>query len=217
MTISNNLQVIKNKIKVALQSSSRTDEITIVAATKYANVDQINELINSGIKVIGENKVKDAIEKFNNLINDSNIEKHMIGHLQTNKVRLAVEHFNCIQSVDSIKLAKEINKHAKNQNKIMNIMIQINISGEEQKFGINPDDVETFYEQLLSLKNLKLIGLMAIAPHLKKEKTRLYFKKVKKINEKLKLQHLSMGMSSDFEVAIEQGSTMIRVGSSLFN
>jgi PLP dependent protein len=217
MTISNNLQKIKEKIKNKLESCSRTDDITIVAATKYANVKQITELLDCGIKVIGENKVKDAIEKFKLIQNFEQVEKHMIGHLQTNKVKKVVENFDCIQSVDSIKLAKEIDKHAKNSNKIMQIMIQLNISREPQKFGIKPGDAEDFFNQLLKLKNINVIGLMAIAPNVDKEKTRAYFKEVKKINEKLKLKHLSMGMSSDYTVAIEEGSTMIRVGSSLFS
>ena len=211
MSIHGNLEKINHRIKEALVKSGRIDEVSIVAATKYADVDQIKEAIKCGISIIGENRVKQAIDKFSRL---DPVERHMIGHLQTNKVKLATNYFDCIQSVDSIKLAKEINKRTK---KIMPVMIEINISGEEQKFGINPIEAEHFFDKLNGLENLDVIGLMAMAPYINPEETRPYFQKIKRINDNLKLQHLSMGMSNDYEVAVEEGSTMVRLGRVLFN
>ncbi len=210
MSISGNLRNINDRIRQALERSGRTHDVTVLAATKYADAQRIMEAIESGVGLIGENRVQDAAAKFPGL---PPVKKHMIGHLQTNKARQAVEIFDCIQSVDSLKLAKEISRRSKTK---MQVMIEVNISGEAQKFGIAPDDAEHFHDSISRLENIDVVGMMAVAPHVPEEKTRPYFRQMKKINDRLKLENLSMGMSEDFEVAIEEGSTMVRLGSAIF-
>jgi len=183
----------------------------LVVVTKHATVEQITDAINTGIYAIGENRVQDALLKFSKL---PPVKKHFIGHLQRNKVEAVVENFDVIESLDSIELAKEINKRT---TKKISVMIQVNIGYEEQKFGIKPEDVKTFYEELKTFTNLDVIGLMCIAPHVQPEETRIYFRKMKKFQVELALPELSMGMSNDFLVAIEEGSTIVRVGTAIFS
>jgi PLP dependent protein len=218
MAVIKNLIGIRNKITAAAIKSSRNPEdITLVAVTKKATVEQMDEALANGITAIGENRTEIAADKFPLLFYScSGIQKHMIGHLQTNKVKAAVKLFDVIQSVDSLKLAKEIDKHALDAGKVMSIMIEINISGEDQKYGISPDEIDPFYNYLLKLTNIKIIGLMAIAPYVPAEETRPYFKKMKQIFDRFNLKYLSMGMTNDFEVAIEEGANMVRIGGGIF-
>jgi len=194
MSIAENLRSVREKIDKAAKGR----EIILVCVTKRANVPQIKEAIDSGVRVIGENRVKDAIEKFFKL---PIVEKHMIGHLQTNKVKHAVQHFDVIQSVDSLKLAKEIDKRSVAIGKVMPVMIEVNVSGEEQKHGIKPADANDFLNQLTKLINIKVIGLMTMAPFVVAEKTRPYFAKLRQINMQLKLPHLSMGTNGLYRSA----------------
>jgi len=210
MGIKENIEQINDMIKDALERAGRTDNVDLVAATKYVGADKINEAIDNGIKIIGENRIQDAIRKFEET---RPVQKHFIGHLQTNKIKLAVKYFDCIQTVDSLKLAEEINKRT---TKTIPVFIQINISGEEQKHGINPGDEGAFYDHLIKFEKIDVSGLMGMPPFIEAEETRIYYKKMRKISDELKLKHLSMGMSNDFEVAIEEGSTMVRVGSKIF-
>lgn len=215
MGIKENLESMNKKIKKATEKSSRGfKDIKLIAATKYADVEKIREIISCGVKCIGENRVQEADRKFQKL---KNVEKHMIGHLQSNKAKLAVRIFDCIQSIDSLKIAKEVNKRAFEINRIMPVFIEVNVSGEETKYGIVVEDVFDFYDKLLKLTNLKIEGLMTIAPYIEAEKTRTYFRKLKELNDKLKMKYLSMGMSNDYEIAIEEGSNMIRIGRLLFS
>jgi PLP dependent protein len=218
MTVIKNLIEVRNKIKAAAARSGRKrEDIALVAVTKKAGVEQTNEALANGITAIAENRTEIAASKFPSLFYAcSGIEKHMIGHLQTNKVKAAVTLFDVIQSVDSLKLAKEIDKHALDAGKVMPIMIEINISGEEQKYGIAPEEIDPFYNYLLKLTNIKVIGLMAIAPYVPAEETRPYFKKMKQIFDRFNLKYLSMGMTNDFEVAIEEGANMVRIGGGIF-
>jgi PLP dependent protein len=216
MSIKNNIEKIKNEIINNSNIVNRNpNEIKLIAVTKSASIDEIIELINLGINIIAESRVKRAKEIFEKL--PKNIEKHMIGHLQTNKVKSAVEIFDVIQSVDSLKLVKEIDKKAFEIGKVIDIMIQLNISKEEQKFGFNIDNIYENYNKMLTFTNIKVIGLMAMAPFIEKEKTRPYFKIAKHVFDKLKLKELSIGMSNDFDIAIQEGATIIRVGRKLFN
>jgi len=208
MSIQSNIAEILKRIEEAKVQSGQ--DVTLMAVTKKSTLAQTTEAISAGIRVIGENRVQAAAEKFPHL---PPVEKHMIGHLQTNKVKHAVKLFDCIQSVDTLKLAKEIDKRTVS---VMPVMIEVNVSGEEQKYGVPPTDVDVFYDKMLKLTNLRVVGLMTMAPYVDKEETRQYFKKLRKINETLGLKYLSMGMSNDFEVAVEEGSNLVRVGTAIF-
>ncbi|MFW6220170.1 MAG: YggS family pyridoxal phosphate-dependent enzyme [Nanoarchaeota archaeon] len=220
MTIKENLDFINKQIRETCVISDRNyDDVKLIAVTKSASIDKINELIKCGVKRIAESRVKRAKEIFENLSSNFgyDIEKHMIGHLQSNKVKTAVEIFDVIQSVDSLKLANKINKTAFEMQKVMKIMLQVNISSEKQKFGFNSEEIFEIYKKMLKFTNLRIIGIMAMAPFTKKENTRKYFSEAKKIFDELKLKELSIGMSNDFDIAIEEGATMIRVGRMIFN
>jgi len=194
-----------------------------VAVTKTATMGQIEEAINAGVKIIGENRVHDAKEKYQILT--AGIEWHLIGHLQTNKVKYAVEIFNCIHSVDSIKLAQEIDKRSKQFGKIMDVLVEVNVSGEESKYGIKPEEVKPFIKNISEFLRIKVRGLMTIAPIVKdKEEVRPYFRKLRELSkeikskniENVKMDYLSMGMTKDFEIAIEEGANMVRIGRGIF-
>ena len=194
-----------------------------MAVTKTATMGQIEEAINAGVKIIGENRVQDAKEKYQILT--AGIEWHLIGHLQTNKVKYAVEIFNCIHSVDSIKLAQEIDKRSKQFGKIMDVLVEVNVSGEENKYGIKPEEVKPFIKNISEFLRIKVRGLMTIAPIVKdKEEVRPYFRKLRELSkeikskniENVKMDYLSMGMTKDFEIAIEEGANMVRIGRGIF-
>jgi pyridoxal phosphate enzyme (YggS family) len=223
-TIKNNLEIINKKIKkAALKANRNSEEIKLVAVTKTATMGQIEEAINAGVKIIGENRVHDAKEKYKILT--AGIEWHLIGHLQTNKVKYAVEIFNCIHSVDSIKLAQEIDKRSKQFGKIMDVLVEVNVSGEESKYGIKPEEVKPFIKNISEFLRIKVRGLMTIAPIVKdKEEVRPYFRKLRELSkeikskniENVKMDYLSMGMTKDFEIAIEEGANMVRIGRGIF-
>lgn len=214
MSIADNLEIVTENIKEAAENAGgKPEEIKLCAVTKTASVQEIIEAIEAGVKCIGESRVHLAQDKFQNL---PPVEKHMIGHLQTNKVKKAVEIFDCIQSVDSLRLAKEINKRAMDFGKVMQIMLQINVSGEDQKFGVSPEEVGRFYNEILKLTNLKVKGVMTIAPFIEDEDTKYIFRKTKAIADELNLKEISMGMTNDYKIAIEEGSTMVRVGRAIF-
>jgi hypothetical protein len=188
--------------------------VKLIAVTKTRTVEEIKEAIGSGITCIGENRVQEAEEKFPLL---PKVEKHLIGSLQTNKVRLAVELFDVIQSVDSLKLAKEIDKRCKAINKVMPVLVEVNIGEESNKHGIRLGDVESFVKEISQLKNVDIQGLMCVAPLVSPEEARPYFKKMKQTFDSIKgLKWLSMGMSNDYKVAIEEGSNMVRIGTAIF-
>lgn len=207
-----NLDEIKDRI---------SERAELVAVTKTVDTDTIKKLISLGLRTFGENRINDAELKIDEIssIHD-NIRWHMIGHLQSNKAKKAVRIFDVIESVDSLKLAKLIDKEAGKVNKIINIMIQVNISGEEQKYGINPEEVDDFLTPISGLQNIRVIGLMAMAPFVEPEAARPYFRRMKQIFDSLKdkynLTALSMGMTNDYAAAIEEGSNMVRIGTALF-
>ena len=188
--------------------------VKLVAVTKTRTVEEIKKAIDAGVNCIGENKVQEAQEKFPSL---PKVEKHMIGHLQRNKVKTAVELFDMIQSVDSLKIAKEISKRCEAINKVMPILIEVNIGNEESKYGIKPEDIKEFIKEISQFKNIDIQGLMCIAPLIEAEKTRPYFKKMKELFDSLgNLKWLSMGMTNDYKIAIEEGSNMVRIGTAIF-
>ncbi len=214
MGIKENIGQIKGNIQAACKRSNRNPEdITLVAATKTRTADEIRQAVQCGITIIGENIVQEAEAKFSQL---PDVEKHFIGHLQTNKVRKAVELFSCIQSVDSLKLAKDIDKKALDAGKVMPVMIEVNTAKEESKFGIGIEEAEEFYHQLLKLTNLRVIGIMSVLPDIEPEQTRPYFRQLKAVRQKLGLKYLSAGMSNDYIIAIEESANMVRLGTAIF-
>jgi len=222
MSIKNNWFAINERV------AAITDrEVTVLAVTKRHSVEEIREVIAAGARFIGENRVDEACDKFVTqglLDNFPNIRLHFIGHLQRRKVKDAVKFFDCIQSVESEKLAIEIDKRCAAIDKKMDVLIEVNVSGESQKFGVAPEDAAALAEKIIQLENLNLKGLMTMAPFTDNEKIlRSTFSGLRILSEKLAFdfgknyfQTLSMGMSNDFEIAVEEGSTMIRVGTALF-
>lgn len=195
-------------------------DVKIVAVTKTRSIDEIKKAIAEGIKIIGENRIQEAEKKYNELRNylkEKNVEFHFIGHLQKNKAKKAVMMFDLIQSIDSIELAKEIDRRANEINKLQEILIQVNVGDEPQKSGIKKDKLNWLVNEILKLKNMRLKGLMCIAPDFEdKEKTRPYFRDMKKMFDETNLEILSMGMSDDYKIAVEEGSTMVRLGRAIF-
>ena len=211
MSIEKQISIIKNEIK---------DKADLVAVSKTRTVQEIQEAYNSGQLKFGENRVQEIVDKQSKLPN--NIEWHMIGHLQKNKVKYIAKFINLIHSVDRISLAKEIDKHAKKENRKIDCLIQLKISKEESKFGLQIEDFKNFYESLQNYKNLNVIGLMGMASFTDdNELIDKEFKKIKTIYDDMVLidsrfKVLSIGMSDDYNIAIENGSNMIRVGSKIF-
>jgi len=206
-----NLINIKNKIKAV---SADYNTIKIIAVSKTFPLENILPLINYGHLDYGENKVQEAVKKWSEIKKDkSNIKLHLIGNLQTNKVKFAVKIFDYIHSLDSIKLAKKIADEQVNQSKKVKIFIQVNLANETQKAGISIDQLDELYNYSKSL-NLNIIGLMCIPPE--SESPNDYFRNLKILNDKLGLKQLSMGMSADFMEAVYNQATYIRVGSNIF-
>lgn len=193
--------------------------VKLVAATKTQPTERIRQAVQAGIKIIGENTVQEAELKFKEF--DFKVEKHFIGHLQSNKAKKAVELFDCIQSVDSFKLAKKIDSACMESEKKINVFIELN-SGEKQKFGVKKEEIIELAEEINELNQINFQGLMFVAPFFPEpEKTAPFFAEAKKVFVELKSMHnsvefLSMGMTNDFRVAIENGSNMIRIGTKIF-
>lgn len=214
--------ILEKLNKAAEDSNRRLKDISILAATKTVDADTINYAISRGINLIGENKVQELLSKKDQIIE---VEKHFIGHLQTNKVKDIINEVSLIHSVDSIKLAKEISKQAVKNEKKMDILLEVNIGGEESKWGFEPENLEENLEEIASLPNIRIKGLMAIPPVCNEpEENRKYFRKMyklfidigaKKIDNS-SMEILSMGMSDDFDVAVSEGATLIRLGTALF-
>jgi len=209
-----NLQTIENNIQTNLDNLNIINRTKIIAVSKTFKMDKILPLIDHGHADFGENKVQEAVEKWTEIkANNSNIKLHLIGKLQTNKVKFAVKLFDYIHSVDSVKLAQKISDEALKINKKIKIFIQVNIGEELQKSGISMNDLDnlvTFCKQI----NLELIGLMCIPP-LNLDPL-IYFKQMSKLNKNYGFPDLSMGMSSDYLIAAENSATYLRIGSSIF-
>lgn len=223
ITIRDNLLFINERIEKAKIKSGRNDEIKLIAVTKTVDVETINEAINAGITDIGENKVQE-LEKKIALLNDR-VNYHMIGYLQSNKVKYIVNKVDLIHSLDRLSLAKEIDKRAKEHNIVANTLLQINVAEEETKSGLKVCDVIPFIEEIQQFTNIGIRGLMTIAPLTDNENLlRNVFKTMvnikKDINSRrydnVSMDYLSMGMTNDFEIAIEEGANLIRVGTGLF-
>jgi len=222
--IADNIARIRERIyNRAIQVGRNPEEIILVGVSKTVGITSIKEAIAAGITILGENYVQEAREKILQI--KERVAWHMIGHLQRNKVKPALSLFSMIQSVDSWKLAKEISSQASKEGKLIEVLIQVNIGEEGTKSGVNPDEVEELLGNISNLSGIKVKGLMAIPPYFPEaEKARPFFRKLRKLRDRLlsyssdtiSLEHLSMGMSSDFEVAIEEGATMLRIGTAIF-
>ena len=208
----NNLIGIKEQIKFSFNQSSNPQ---IIAVSKTFPISKIKPLINHGHIHFGENKVQEAIEKWTDIRNSfQKIKLHMIGKLQTNKVKYVIPIFDYIHSLDNLKLAEKISQEQKKRNKYLKLFIQVNIGNEQQKSGIDLKDVKDFYNKCISELKLDVIGLMCIPPQDGDVKT--HFTKMLDLKNSLDLKELSMGMSSDYLEAIEYGSTFVRIGSKIF-
>ena len=211
MTVVSNLEKILNGIK--------NYNPRIIAVTKYYDIEKMIEAFNAGLRDFAESKAIEAVEKINKIDDTTKSQSiyHFIGHLQTNKVKYVVGNFEYIHSVDSLKLAKHIDTEANTKGIRQKILIQVNNALEPQKFGVAPCELENLIEEIYQLKSLELVGLMNIAPLIDDE-TQLHklFQNMRELKEKFNLKELSMGMSHDYKIALEEGATMIRLGRILF-
>ena len=214
--IVNNLLSIQNELKIKIKKLNFENYYpNIVAVSKTFTINDILPLINHGHLHFGENKVQESIEKWTSIKSDfKNIKLHMIGKLQTNKVKYVVPLFDYIHSVDNLKLAEKISQQQVKNNKIMKLFIQINIGNENQKNGVLIDQLDKFYNQCTNDLGLNVIGLMCLPPN--DSKSQIYFSKMEELAKKLKLKDISMGMSNDYLEAVNYQSTYLRIGSKIF-
>ncbi len=224
MSIADNIRTIRDRITSAANRAGRDPaSIRLIAVTKTVDVDRIEEAVKAGALILGENRVQEAKEKIEKLGRIATW--HLIGHLQTNKAKYAVKLFDMIHSVDNIELAKEIDKQAAKINKAQDVLIEVSIAGEAAKAGVPIGNAPGLVREAAKLKHISIKGLMTIPPFLDDPgQVRPYFKKLRELSESIvkenipgvSMNELSMGMSSDFEVAIEEGATMVRVGTAIF-
>jgi pyridoxal phosphate enzyme (YggS family) len=211
-----NIKEVQKRIARACQRSRRSPgEITLVAITKAAEVPAIRTAFNSGIRDFGENRVQDAEEKIAQLADlKSGVTWHMVGHLQSNKAKSAVGIFDIIHSVDSVRLAEILNRRAE---KPLRVLLEVNVSGEATKGGFSVGETEAAVKEIKELPHLKVLGLMTVVPFVSDpEEVRPMFRKLRELRDSYGLEHLSMGMTDDFEVAVEEGATMLRIGRAIF-
>jgi pyridoxal phosphate enzyme (YggS family) len=215
VSIAENLAAVSARMENAcVRAGRKRGEVTLVAVSKTFPVAKIDEAIAAGITDIGENRVQEAREKKPQV--RAAARWHLIGHLQSNKAKDAVELFDMVQTVDSIGLAEKLARTAADAGKTLDVLLQVNIGGEAQKSGIAPGEVESAARQMRAIAALRLRGLMAIPPIGAPEQTRPYFRQLRALRDRLELEHLSMGMSDDFEMAIEEGATIVRIGRAIF-
>ncbi len=222
--VTENLQLVEEKIQRACdRAGRRREEVTLIAVSKTKPVEMIREAMSYGITTFGENKVQELVEKQKIITEDLNW--HLIGHLQRNKVRQIAGKVARIHSVDSLRLAKQIQAEYEKKNLIADILIEVNMAKEESKFGFMPEETEAAIREVSAFPNIKVQGLMTIAPYVEDaEENRIHFRNLHKllvdINNKnidnISMSELSMGMTGDYEVAIEEGATYVRVGTGIF-
>ncbi|MBO6154954.1 MAG: YggS family pyridoxal phosphate-dependent enzyme [Lachnospiraceae bacterium] len=222
--LQDNLKEIENRVQAACERAGRSrDEVTLIAVSKTKPIEDLTEIYNAGVRDFGENKVQELTDKIEKMPND--IKWHMIGHLQRNKVKYIIDKVELIHSVDSFRLAEEINIQAKKKGIVVPILVEVNIADEESKYGVSKEDAMELVKQIATLDGLTVKGLMSIAPYVvDSEENRPYFHKIKDLSvdisneniDNVSMDILSMGMSGDFEVAIEEGATMVRVGTGIF-
>ena len=223
-SIRDNLKEVRDKIAAAAQRSGQSpDAIQLVAVTKTVDAGAIEEAISCGASIVGENRVQAALDKHS--LVESPAQWHLVGHLQRNKVKKALEIFDLIHSLDSFRLAEEVNRRSLEIGERTDVLVQVNTSGEESKFGLNPEEVVPFLESLGSLEGLRCLGLMTIGAFLPDpEQVRPCFVRLRKLFQQavdlgvpnVEMRFLSMGMTNDFPVAIEEGANMVRIGTAIF-
>jgi pyridoxal phosphate enzyme (YggS family) len=224
-SIQSRVERVEGRIKEAALSSGRNPKsVKLVAASKTVPVDDIRAGITAGVTIVGENYVQEAKEKIEAIGRD-NVSWHFIGHLQSNKAKYAVRLFDLIHSVDSIKLAREIDRRARSIDRLQPILIQVNISGEETKSGIDGEQALELVREISALKNIAVRGLMTMPPYFNApDKVRPYFRALRSLQElvrkeaipNVEMTELSMGMTGDFEAAIQEGATLVRIGTAIF-
>ena len=222
--IKENLSIVEKNIDTACSRGGRArEDVTLIAVSKTKPVEMLREAYDSGCRDFGENKVQELVEKYDQMPGD--VRWHMIGHLQRNKVKYIVDKVYMIHSVDSLRLAEEISKEAVKKEVTVSILVEVNVAGEESKFGTTAEEAVSLVENIAKLPNILVKGLMTIAPYVENsEENRLYFAKLKQIYvdiihkniDNVSMEELSMGMTGDYEVAIEEGATYIRVGTGIF-
>ena len=225
MSIESNIEEVRARIRAGCERCGRDPEdVTLIAVTKLHEAEEMNEAIDCGITDIAENKVQEVLRKYDDV---KPATWHLIGHLQTNKVRQIITKVALIHSVDSLHLAREIDKRAAQNDLVMDILIQVNTAHEDSKFGVDPQEVDGLIEEIAeTCPHVRVRGLMCIAPfEAEPEETRPFFRAAKEIfdrwqakgpSDRIDFRWLSMGMTNDFEVAIEEGSNMVRVGTAIF-
>lgn len=223
ISINSNMLKVRENISRALERSGRKDSVELVTVTKTIDEERIREAIMAGANKLGENRPQELESKFNNIEED--VKFHMIGHLQTNKIKNIIGKTELIHSLNRMSLAKELEKRSKAENIVTDVLIQVNVSEEESKYGFLVPEVIRFIEEIISFENIRVRGLMTMAPLTDDEKIirntfRGLYKLKEDINkrkyENIHMDYLSMGMTNDYEIAIEEGSNMIRVGSAIF-
>ncbi|MCD7743895.1 MAG: YggS family pyridoxal phosphate-dependent enzyme [Lachnospiraceae bacterium] len=222
--LKDNLQEVEKRVSMACERAGRSrDEVLLIAVSKTKPVEMVQEIYDAGVRDFGENHPQEIREKFPQLPSDT--KWHMIGHLQTNKIKYIIERACMVHSVDSVHLAEEISKAAIKSGRCMPVLAEINMAKEASKYGVMPEDAEDFIRQIAALPGIRVEGLMTIAPYTEHaEENRVYFRDMKKLFvdirgkniDNVNMHHLSMGMTGDFEVAIEEGATMVRVGTGIF-
>jgi pyridoxal phosphate enzyme (YggS family) len=216
MEIAHNMQKVRERIASAAARAGRSpDEVTVIAVTKTVTETAIQEAINAGITDFGENRVQEAQRKIRELSGcEPSPAWHMIGHLQRNKVQTALQIFDIIHSIDSLRLAQEISTQAE---RIVPVLLQVNVSEEETKGGFPTGEIDKAIKEISELPNLSIRGLMTIAPLVDDpEEVRPVFRRLRELRDSFGMAHLSMGMSDDFEIAVEEGATMLRLGRIIF-
>lgn len=217
--IRENLRIIQTKIKdAALRAGRDPSKITLICVVKKRPLDAIKDAIDCGIKDIGENRIQEAKERFS-LLND--VRRHMIGHLQSNKAKDAIEMFDVIHSVDNVKLAERLDRYARSYSKKQDILVEVDLTNIPTRYGVKPEDLKMVVSEILRFNNINLIGLMTIAPVVNNpDDARPFFRRLRELRDSLDIEgikELSMGMSQDYVVAVEEGATMLRIGSAIFD
>ena len=222
--IRENIEHVENTIDEACRQSGRNrSEVTLIAVSKTKPVEMLKAAYETGCREVGENKVQDLVDKYEVLPKD--IRSHMIGHLQRNKVKYIVDKVYLIHSVDSLRLAEEISKEAAKKNVDVNILVEVNVAGEETKFGTGCEEAKQLVRDIAQLPHVHIQGLMTIAPYVENsEENRIYFQQLKKLSvdisseniDNVSMKVLSMGMTGDYAVAVSEGATYVRVGTGIF-
>ncbi len=224
--IRDNIESIRQRIDAACAKARRNPtEVTLLAVSKTFPVEAIAEAVDAGLKDVGENYVQELLEKREALLHKRDIRWHFIGHLQSNKVKYIAGWIHLIHAVDNVGLAREIDKRASQAKRLIDVLVEVNTTGEQSKFGVKPEETVEFVESLAEFQNIRIAGLMTIGPFLPDpEGSRPMFRTLRLLKEEIarlnqpnvKMKHLSMGMTGDFEVAIDEGATIVRIGTAIF-